>query len=592
MKLIKDKEFFKVTKEERKKQKSLAGCKGVLKIAKFDKGLLTCWALLFVATVCLSLIEANFTKEILNVFSNYDFPSLYKYALIFLAIEFVYYIVEYFQGMVMNKFSNKLTLDLKVAVYNHISTLKASCFANNQTSTFSQRLNDASVVPDFFSVIFKTIQNITVCLAYTVVLFISAPILSLIASFFYIIKAILYKYLIPHHTILRRRNRKDRDKAHNVAIETIRGANDIKSLNFSDNIRADYEKNQDKVHSQAYSLGMWWRNRIMPTNFFSFIINNVVLLLLIAYFASNNTALAGSFLFFWMYKNNINGFFSNVFDIVEHFSNVEVSASRIMELYDENNYPVEKFGNVDIENFNGKIEFKNVTFSYNKKEKILNKVSFKIEPNNITAIVGKTGCGKSTTLSLIARFYDCDTGKITVDGKNIKDLTKNSLRNNIAYVQQTPYIFNRTFKENLLMIKPNASDEEIIDACKKSEIHDFISTTEKGYDTMLGENGINLSGGQRQRLAIARALLADAKIIMFDESTSALDNENQSKIQNVIENLSKEKTIIVVAHRLSTIINADKIIFIEDNKVLAEGSHKELFKTCDEYKKLYKIENQ
>ena len=195
-------------------------------------------------------------------------------------------------------------------------------------------------------------------------------------------------------------------------------------------------------------------------------------------------------------------------------------------------------------------------------------------------------------MSLIARFYDVKKGQISIDGINVKSLSKETLRGNIGYVQQSPYIFNRSFKENLLLVKPDATDEEIEDVCKMSEIHNDIMETKDKYNTIIGENGITLSGGQKQRLAIARALLCNAKIIMFDESTSSLDNENQAKIQKTIENLAKTHTIIVVAHRLSTIINADKIIFMKDHNIKAEGTHSELFETCQEYKELYQIENK
>lgn len=169
-------------------------------------------------------------------------------------------------------------------------------------------------------------------------------------------------------------------------------------------------------------------------------------------------------------------------------------------------------------------------------------------------------------------------------------LSKKSIRSNITYIQQSPYIFNMTFRENLLLINPQATEKQLIAACKKSEIYDFIKSTAEGLDTVIGENGITLSGGQKQRFAIYRALLNDSKIIMFDESTSSFDNESQYKIQKVIEGLKKDHTIIVVAHRLSTIINADKIIYFKDHKVYKCGTHEELINSCSDYRDLYKME--
>ena len=591
MKLIKDKEFYKVSKEELNDVKGIKNTMKALKLSTINKPLFVLIIFLFIVNVALSALNALVAKEMLAIFTSHEFEKFTYFAFICLGLNVLFYLVDYAQAYYYDKFKKEITLNLKAKTFERINSLKASCFSANQTSTFSRRLNDANDIVNTFNIIFNTIQNIVISLAYCIVLAISSPVLFAICAVFYLIKSVIYKFIIPKHNVLRRRNRKTQDEAHNVALESIRGANDIKSLNLTTNMQESYYEKTNEFFSRNMSLGVWWRNRLMPTNFFAFALNSFVFMLLVAYFATNNIYSAGTILFFWTYRGHINTFFKNVFDIKENFSNVEVSASRMMELFDEDKYPSETFGTKDLPNFEGEIEFKNVKFSYEKGKPVLDGVSFKIEANKITALVGKTGCGKSTSLSLIARFYDTTKGTITIDGTNVKKLTKNCLRNNIGYVQQTPYIFNRTFKENLLLVKPDATIDEIMDACKKSEIHDFIMSTKDQYDTLIGENGITLSGGQRQRLSIARALLNNSKVIMFDESTSSLDNENQAKIQATIENLSTTHTIIVVAHRLSTIINADKIIFMDNHKVKAEGSHKELFETCPEYRALYEIEN-
>ena len=208
----------------------------------------------------------------------------------------------------------------------------------------------------------------------------------------------------------------------------------------------------------------------------------------------------------------------------------------------------------------------------------------------MVAIVGKSGEGKSTILKLINKSYDIDSGKIYIDSKNLKDLNEESIKNNISIVSQAPYIFNLSIKDNIKMANPNATDEDIVFVCKQAQIHNDIMNLEKQYDTFVGENGVILSGGQKQRLAIARALIKKTKIILFDEATSSLDNKNQEKIKNVIKSLSNNHTIIIVAHRLSTIVNADKIYFLNDHKIVASGLHNELMKSCDMYRNLYEIE--
>jgi len=214
-------------------------------------------------------------------------------------------------------------------------------------------------------------------------------------------------------------------------------------------------------------------------------------------------------------------------------------------------------------------------------------MNFEIKPNEKVAFVGKSGAGKTTIFSLITKLYSLNEGKILLDGYNIDDLTCDSLRNNMSIITQNPYIFNLTVKENLLLAKENASMKEIRTACKMACIDDFIMTLSDKYDTMLGENGIILSGGQKQRLAIARALLMKTEIILFDEATSALDNETQESINQAIENLKGEYTILIIAHRLSTVIDCDKIFVVDKGKITDSGSHKELLKNSNSYKSLY-----
>ena len=187
-------------------------------------------------------------------------------------------------------------------------------------------------------------------------------------------------------------------------------------------------------------------------------------------------------------------------------------------------------------------------------------------------------------------MYDVDNGKIKIDGIDINELDKDSIRGNITVISQDPYIFNMTIRENFKIVKSNLTEEEMIEACHIACLDEYIESLPNKYDTLIGEGGVNLSGGQKQRLAIARALIQKTKIILFDEATSALDNETQSKIQKAIENMNGDYTILIIAHRLSTIKNSSRILYLEDGKILAEGSHDYLLKNCSEYKKLYESE--
>lgn len=241
------------------------------------------------------------------------------------------------------------------------------------------------------------------------------------------------------------------------------------------------------------------------------------------------------------------------------------------------------------DNYNGKIEFQNVDFYYEQSEAthVLKNFNLVIKEGTKVALVGETGAGKSTISKLIPRFYDVNSGKILVDDVDIKDYELNSLRNAIGHVEQDVFIFYGTIRDNIAYGKPDASDEEIIDAAKKARIHDFAIAQESGYDSLVGERGIKLSGGQKQRLAIARLFLKNPKILILDEATSALDNITENLIQASIDELSKGKTVITIAHRLSTIKNADEIIVLGPNGIIERGTHKELLKNKKYYEKLY-----
>lgn len=255
-----------------------------------------------------------------------------------------------------------------------------------------------------------------------------------------------------------------------------------------------------------------------------------------------------------------------------------VNARMIYEILDTKPLQGDKENAIELAVNSGKIEFKDVCFSYPDSELVLNGVSFTAQAGKTTAIVGPSGAGKSTIISLVPRFYDAKSGNISIDGVNIEDVTKSSLRKNLAYVSQQPWLFEGSIRDNIRYGLPDASDTDIEDAAKLANAHDFILAQPQGYDTPVGENGITLSGGQRQRLSIARALVRNAPILILDEATSSLDNESEAAVQKALDKAMKGRTVLVIAHRLSTIAKADKIVVMEAGKVVEEGSHSELSK--------------
>ena len=259
-------------------------------------------------------------------------------------------------------------------------------------------------------------------------------------------------------------------------------------------------------------------------------------------------------------------------------------------MLDNKTFNKEKFGKDKIENIKGDFEFKNVCFSYNDDLEVLKNLSFKVKANTTVGFVGASGSGKTTIFSLLCKMYDINSGEILIDNKNINNLDEDSIRGNITIIGQSPYVFNMSVIDNMKLVKENVTLDEVKEACKLACLDEYIESLPDKYDTVIGEGGVMLSGGQKQRLAIARALIQKTEIILFDEATSALDNETQRKIQDAINNLKRDYTIMIIAHRFSTILNCDKIFFIHDGRVLDSGTHEELLKKCKRYKKLYESE--
>ena len=279
---------------------------------------------------------------------------------------------------------------------------------------------------------------------------------------------------------------------------------------------------------------------------------------------------------------------NQLINFMEQFQNGASGFKRFLEIMDE----AEEIdnGTIEIDNVKGDIEFKNVLFSYDKSKGILKDVSFKIDSGKTIALVGPTGGGKSTICHLIPRFYNIDDGEILLDDINISNIKLQSLREQIGIVQQDVFLFGGSIRDNILYGRKDASEEEIIEACKNANIFDFVQTLEKGLDTEVGERGVRLSGGQKQRISIARLFLKNPKILILDEATSALDNTTEMLIQNALDKLAKGRTTIVVAHRLTTIKNADEILVVTGGEILEKGSHEELMKLDGAYRKLYDLQ--
>lgn len=528
-------------------------------------------------------------KELLKL-SNSLWTELKNVALFILFVEITRNIVKYFGMKNAQLFFKKTLLEVQMDLASKTLALETKVLDQKSSGIFIDRLNkDTNDIANIFTQlnysITDMITNIGIMIAIlftNIYIFIYYCISFLIIFFF---RRIQMKTYFKHDE----KFRKIREKNTGLVTEFIRGMRDIKALNAGNNFLENMKERLVESNKEQYKMVETERKFTFITGSIQDILD-LLLIILGIYLITKKLLTTSNFVVLFMYRYNVFNLLTYFSQFIERLKNFNLSASRVYEVINSNEFSKEKFGNKHLDKINGDFEFKDVTFSYDDNHKILDKINFKIHANETVAFVGKSGAGKTTIFSLLNKQYIPQSGLISIDGININELDKDSIRNNMTIITQNPYIFNFSIKENLTMIKKDATDEEIIEACKLAQLHDFIMTLDDGYDTKVGEGGVSLSGGQRQRLAIARALIKKTEIILFDEATSALDNETQKSIQKAINNMKGEYTILIIAHRLSTVINSDRILVINEGKVIAEGTHKELLEKSLFYKNLYEEE--
>lgn len=384
--------------------------------------------------------------------------------------------------------------------------------------------------------------------------------------------------------------RNQSDKVAGLTGELVRGARDIKMLFAKESFMKELDGNVKKQSELNFEM----RNTDMGYNLLIDIIKDIfefmTIIILIILIKNNVLTVAVAFALFSYRSTVLTNLMSSVSSLLEECKGFNISSNRVFEIINDKQFKKEKFGKNHLDEVKGNFEFNDVCFSYDNKKNVLDNLNLKIKANKTYGIVGKSGEGKTTMFNLLCKLYDHQSGLITIDGEDITTLDEESIRGNITIINQNPYIFNLSIKDNLKLVKSDVTDEEIYEACNLACLTEFIESLPEKYDTVVGEGGVTLSGGQRQRLAIARALIQKTKIILFDEATSALDNETQNNIQSAINNLKSDYTIVIIAHRLSTIINCDEIFFMKNGKIENNGTHEELLKKCKSYKELYEYE--
>ena len=524
-------------------------------------------------------------KAILNI-TNGVINQLVISALVIFFIEIILYVMYYFKSFFYRRIYQKTLINIQKSLAKEILNLEIAEIDKNSSGLFIDRLNkDTQDIAGLFMEYTYWISYIITNVGVLFTVFVLNKYLFVYALISSIVVFIINRKRITKQYEVQKELKVLQESKTGLTSELVRGIRDIKVLNANNTILKQINEKIEETTKKEIKI-------INIRNFYNYIENNTRAIsdlgfIIIGCFLYNKTLLTiPTFVIIYNYQSKIKNLLTGIVQLSEYNKKFSVSANRVFEVIDNVKFKKEKFGNVEIKKLDGNIIFENVSFGYDKT-KIINDMSFEIKPNERVAFVGKSGAGKTTIFSLITRLYKSNKGKILLDGNNINDLTCSTIRDNMSIITQNPYIFNFSIKENLLMAKENATMKEIREACKMACIDDYIMSLPDKYNTMVGENGVILSGGQKQRIAIARALLMKTEIILFDEATSALDNKTQSKIQEAINNLKGEYTILIVAHRLSTIIDSDRIFVVEDGKIVDSGSHRELLKKSEIYKNLY-----
>lgn len=560
---------------------------------KDEKLKMLTYILLVLFTYIPSLVTAYFWGIALEALISKNFNEFVLYLAIWEGIYiFFYTILQIPRDTLYNYLEIKFTKNVSKDLYKKIDMLPAKAFEEIGVGEFINRLyTDPDRIMELLQ---KLIRLVCKALVVVVVLIVSFKISLLLGCeiliFGFIMGFISFKFF-PKIKKTQESIKKESDNYVKVATENITGIREIKSLGIKKNIENNIFNILDNLFSHNKKIKKYEVIYYSLNNLTYFILQFIILFTA-GYYTVTGKIAYSLFIVLETYIWRIDEVVESISDFGVNYNKVTVSLKRISEIVNNKLYDDERFGDVVLENIKGNIQFSNVKFRYSEDEDYtLKGLNLKIVPNKKIAIVGRSGNGKSTLFNLLLRYFDATSGNITIDGVNICDLTEEDLRKNISIIRQTPFLFNLSIFDNFKLVKDNVTLEEVRKYCKEAYIDSYIMSLPDKYDTIIGEGGINLSGGQKQRLAIARTLLLNTKIILFDEATSALDNESQDYIKKTIDNLVKDHTIVIVAHRLSTIVDADVINVIDKGKLESTGTHEELLKKSKVYKNLYSNEN-
>ena len=543
------------------------------------------------AVSVIGIVYPIVTREMLNeLIPNKNYKMIIAFAALLLGLYFVRMMLNYFIQYYGHVMGVRMQAAMRSDMFKHLEKLPYRFYDNNETGKIMSRMTTdlwevselahhgpENLLISSISLVLSGVYLYTIDPWLTLIVFACVP--------FLILVAVLLRKKMKNAFMESRKS----VAVINAALES--SISGIRVTKAFDNAKKETEKFEDGnyqfVHARDDAYKAMGRFHSM-TSFITDVFN-VIVLIVGGLFLYNNRIGFGDYSAFIVSVNLFISPIMTLINFMESYQNGVTGFERFCEILDEK--PEEDAeGAEDIENVEGRIEFRNVTYSYDGSKEVLRNIDLSIEKGRKFALVGPSGGGKTTICHLIPNFYEIESGEIYIDGKPISGITKSSLRRNIGIVQQDIYLFNASIRDNILYGKLDATEEEIIEAAKRANIHDYIMTLEEGYDTQIGERGVRLSGGQKQRLSIARVFLKNPPMLILDEATSALDNTTEILIQQALDELCVGRTTLVVAHRLSTIKNADEIAVVSGGRIVEQGSHEELLKLEGEYASLYNLQ--
>ena len=561
---------------------------------KYYKPHQTIFILDMLASLFVSLIGIVYpivTRRMLNdLIPNRNYQWVVISGVILLLLYFIRMRLRYFiqyQGHVMGV---KIQAQMRRDMFKHLEKLPYRFFDQHETGKIMSRMTNDLM--DISELAHHGPENVIIC---SISILISFAYLSSINIWLTLIIFVCIPILMFVSWGLRKRmreafmrSRKSIAKINASLESSISGIRVTKAFTNAKEEEDKFEQGNGEfveARRDAYkAMGLF-----ESTTFFITDVFNVIVLIAGGLFLYNGKIKFGDYSAFIVSINTFLTPVTTLINFMEQYQNGITGFQRFLEVMDTKPEK-DREGARDAGKLNGEIVFHDVTYSYDMDKEVLNHINLKIGKGRTFALVGPSGGGKTTICHLIPHFYEITAGKITIDNQDIRDFTMESLRKNIGIVQQDVYLFNASIRDNILYGKLDATEEEVIEAAKRANIHDYIMTMEDGYDTVIGERGVRLSGGQKQRLSIARVFLKNPPILILDEATSALDNTTEILIQQALDELGKGRTTVIVAHRLSTIKNADEIAVIAEGRIVEQGNHEKLMELDGMYANLYRLQ--